>query len=226
MWYPANPIERELAWALSGANFARYFRTVLGAELFVPQRDGDEPYGYEVSGRTFLPVFTSEEGMFAVLGAEPAAATVTSFARLREGWPAPQWWLAINPGLPIEAYLPVTAVEPAARGELLPKSDPEVLVERLADTDWAPWPPGGAGGALADAVASGDGAAYLDALLDGTATVPAAREVSEGELGEFVRTAVAGPPAPGAEFPFAPAATGPDPAAIEAFTTPELCASA
>src|SRR5690606_4915710 len=110
---------------------------------------------------------------------------VARYEELRDLWPAPEWRLAINPGLPIAAYLPVDLVEPGARGELVPKLSPEVVIHPLGDGQWEPWPPGGANQALLDAVSHADGAEYLDALLDSTVTVPTTRRISEAEVDDL-----------------------------------------
>jgi|ADGO01.1.fsa_nt_gi hypothetical protein len=134
VWHPANVIERAMAWALATGNYARYFTAFTGADLYLPRRAGDDPDGYgepvtaELAGRTVLPVFTSDEGLLAAYADQlPDLIVVVSYEDLRDDWPSPQWRLAINPGSPIEAYLPVDLVDPGARGELGP-GDPDVLI--------------------------------------------------------------------------------------------------
>lgn len=239
MWYPENPIERELAWALSGRNYARYFRAFADAPLYLPFRpdeSADGPAVTEAYGWPVLSVFTSEAGVLATWG-EPVDWVVTSFPQMRDSWPEPAWRLAINPGLPIEAVLPVTAVEQVMQGELIPGPDSEVVIRPLLDGDWEPWPPGGANEALLAAAERGDGAEYLDALLASVVIVPTSRPISEPEVLEFAQaqpyrqeggslpewareqlaqTGVRQEVLDG-EFPWRPRATDPEPT-IEMFT--------
>jgi hypothetical protein len=191
VWYPANTAERAMAWALSTGNYTRYFRAFTRTDLFLPSREGGDPDGLgepitaEVAGHTVLPVFTSDEGLLAVYAAQPPEViVVTRYEDLRDGWPSPQWRLAINPGLPIEAYLPVELVELAVRDELSP-FDPRLLIGRLGNLEWEPWPPGGPQQALLDAVERSDGAEYLDALRDCMVILPTTRPVSAVEVDEF-----------------------------------------
>jgi hypothetical protein len=65
LWYPDNLVERELAGALAGAGFARYFRVFLQAQLWVPvvavSGEQDERWDQvtrEVLGESVVPVFT------------------------------------------------------------------------------------------------------------------------------------------------------------------------
>lgn len=248
VWHPANSKERAMAWALSTGDYARYFRAFTRADLFLPRRAEGDPDGpgapvtAEVAGHTVLPVFTSDEGLLtAFAGQPPDRIVVARYEELREAWPSPRWRLAINPGSPIEAYLPVELVEPGTRGELTPRHDPDVVIRPLGDEGWEPWPPGGANQALLDAVARGDGAEYLDALLDCTVTVPTTRRVSPAELDEFARVKLHHPgPGPvdeptrrmlielgvppeavDREFPWQLATGRPEPT-VEVFTQPEF----
>lgn len=52
----------------------------------------------------------------------------------------------------------VTAVEAAARGEVLPRYDSGLIIRRPGDDEWREWPPGGPSETLLDAVSLGDGA--------------------------------------------------------------------
>jgi hypothetical protein len=62
--------------------------------------------------------FTSPAALGACLGASAATFRVVPFRELAADWPNFEWWLAINPGLPIEAYLPSWFVSQLNRGEV------------------------------------------------------------------------------------------------------------
>lgn len=236
-----------MAWALSTGNYARYFQAFTRAELFLPRRaDGDQdgpgtPITAEVGGHTVLPVFTSDEGLLTAFAAQPPEViAVARYEELRDNWPSPRWRLAINPGLPIEAYLPVDLVEPGTRGELT-RHDPDLMIWRPGEGEWEPWPPGGPNQALLDAVRHSDGAEYLDALRNCTVTLPTTRRVSAAELDEFARVRLhhrgpgpvsehtrrvlaelgVSPEAVDREFPWQFAAGRPEPT-VEVFTRPEF----
>ena len=54
----------------------------------------------------------------ASLGPAARRYAVTSYPELSRYWPVPEWRLAVNPGHPIDAWLPVEAVAEAAAGTL------------------------------------------------------------------------------------------------------------
>lgn len=179
-WQPANETEAAMARAMSDDDRQEFFRLVVTAPLYLPQvvtDRGDEQtfITADFVGRTVLPVFTSVEALSAFAG----AYTTTSYAELRQKWPTPEWWLAVNPGYPIDAYTPIDAVAAAARGELAVQTAGEAVVDAMVedieavsmflDTDEA----------LSAAAARGDAAGYLDALLDAMVVVPTTREVAD-----------------------------------------------
>lgn len=147
-WYPANTTEREMAWALSGGNVRRYFRAFQAADIYLPYRiarddpEDWEPVTRQMLGYTVMPVCTSDESMTDALYEDVDGHIVIGYQQLLGVWPEPQWRLAINPGLPIEAYLPVTAVEAAARGEVLPRYDSGLIIRRPGEDEWREWPAG------------------------------------------------------------------------------------
>lgn len=217
-WVPANRVERRLAWALTTGDLGRYFRVLASAELFQAwgRPGGDGPDGrelvtVEVDGSTALPVFTSYEAMAGAVSAAAEAAALTSYPRLREAWPDPGWLLAVDPGLPIEAYLRLDVVERGRRGEVGP-DDPDLVIGRLGSGDWRPWPEG-PHEALLEAVALGDAAEYLDALLDSMVTMATTRPAAGPE--DYL----------GPEFPWRPVGPAGSPV-VEVFTDPDACAAA
>lgn len=185
-WQPANDTERAMAEALARDDRAEFFRIVAAADLYLPQRAaaGTEPgeqefVTAELFGQTVLPVFTSVEGMAATVAGLADAYTVTSYPELRERWPVPQWQLALNPGFPIDAYLPVAAVDAAARGELTVPTAGEAIVDAMAEQ-----PPAARAAALdphralVEAAGRADATGYVDVLLDSVVVVPTTRVVS------------------------------------------------
>jgi hypothetical protein len=122
-WEPANEAERALAQALAAGDQREFFRVLSTVDLYLPQlaadsgADGVQAFiTAVVFERTFLPVFTSVETMARQVAGVADSYTVTNYAELRSKWPSDQWRLAINGGSPLEAYLPVEAVEEAAAG--------------------------------------------------------------------------------------------------------------
>jgi hypothetical protein len=224
LWFPDNLVERELAWALTGADFARFFQVFLQAQLWVPVRavsgEQDErwdPVTREVLGETVVPVFTSDTGLLAVMGDETAELYVSEWDQLQVTWPDPAWRLAINPGLPIQAYLPIDRVAAAAGDELLPGTDSSVLVQSLDEGHWTPWPPGGPEQAMREWAEIGDGAEYLAALLSCMVFMPTTRVVSPEEVAEAHRRSLLG-----GEPARLPLRTVGPPDMLEVFTNQEL----
>ncbi len=200
--------------ALTDDDRAEFFRILATAELYLPQVGADEAVADEGEGQTFitgefagqtvLPVFTSVEALAAFAG----AYTTTSYTELREKWPKPDWWLAVNPGYPIDAYLPVEAVEAAARGELEIQTAGEAVVDAMAGDPEAASELLDTDGALRAAAVRADATGYIEALLDAMVVVPTMREVADPE--EILEE----------DFPWLVAGT-PDAPAIEVFTSAE-----
>lgn len=233
MWSPANRAERALAWAISPRDYPRYFRVLATIDLLQPLGpeskgllrrrlvDGRQPITVKDAGRTVLPVFTSFEAMdmamekltqAGVLDADVVeAGAVVRLPYLRETWPNPRWWLAIDPWFPIGAYLKMDAINRALRDEVAEPDDPEILVGDLTSGEWEPWPEG-ANQAVLQAVERGEAAEYLDALMDLMVTISTTREVTGDDW-------------PGAGYPWRPIGSPPD-QVVEVFTDPEACAAA
>src|SRR5262249_3627591 len=69
-------------------------------------------------GRTHILAFTSAQAMNACLAEPGTSARRVPYSELAAGWPNAEWWLAINPGLPIEGYLPAWFVAQLSRGDV------------------------------------------------------------------------------------------------------------
>ncbi|MEU1751839.1 SseB family protein [Micromonospora matsumotoense] len=135
-WQPANDTERALLRAARDDDRPEFFRILTRVELFLPQLRDDDPDGdsqrfvtMDLFGQPFLPVFTSLEAMVPQVAGVADAYTVTGYDELCARWPVAGWRLAVNPGTPLDAYLPVEAVRAAADGELAVPAGAELLTE-------------------------------------------------------------------------------------------------
>lgn len=123
-WEPATEAEVALAAALKVNDQEGYFRILSRLELFLPvsadSLAGRAPMGWgtwSTGGRTHVLAFTSPTAMRICLGESAASARQLRYAELASAWPSAEWWLAVNPGLPIEGYLPAWFVAQLARGD-------------------------------------------------------------------------------------------------------------
>jgi len=73
---------------------------------------------WTTGNRTHVLAFTSPGSLLACLNEPGGSYRVLPFHRLAAEWPNYEWWLAVNPGLPIEAYLPSWFVAQLTRGEV------------------------------------------------------------------------------------------------------------
>lgn len=127
-WEPANDTERLLALALLNGDPRGYFEALADAVLYLPAFTAPGPQQVvtcRIGEHAYLIVFTSPEGMASRLSGVDAFRT-TSYQELAEKWPDETWMLAVNPGLPIESYMPIHVVPDGAAGRLLlpPVFDP------------------------------------------------------------------------------------------------------
>jgi hypothetical protein len=225
-WEPANETERAMARAALAGDRREYFRILAGADLYLPQLLGDSEGEQrfitgELFGVTVLAVFTSVEALAFAAGTVADSYTVTSYPELRRKWPNPTWRLAVNPGLPLDAYVPIEAVEGAAIGDLTVPTMAEVLVEAADDQDLSDrmeaepldLEPEQVDAALLEAATGGDVGRYVEILLGALVLIPTEREVSDPD--EILQ--------PG--FPWRHAGTPENPA-IEIFTSIESLARA
>ncbi len=127
VWEPANQLEQQLRDALRDGDQDTYFALVSGAELFVPLPPGEADsvmanqsnFTWPTStreGRTHLLAYTSAEAARTCLGPAYEHFLRITMADMARGWPDPEWWLAINSGLPIEGYLPAWFVAQLTSG--------------------------------------------------------------------------------------------------------------
>ena len=229
-WEPANDVESAMAQALTDGNRKEYFRLLSASPLYLPveaapgpDTDEDAPQRFatwELMGHKYLIAYTSPESL--TLSVSVPAYTVTDYAELREKWPVPEWRLAINPGLPLDCYLPVEAVQEAADGGLVvptvtevvdqAATDPEVEAATRAIHERARTlvePDNPVERDLLAAIEAGDAQAYLEVLLSAPVLLPTAWHVSNPNQLEEVG------------FPWRPA-TGLEAPTIEMFTSEKL----
>src|SRR6185436_599778 len=109
-----------------------YFRILSGVDLLLPVSAdalaGLAPLGWgtwSTGGRTHVLAFTSTASLQSCLADYTGSARRVPYAELANTWPNLEWWLAVNPGLPIEGYLPAWFVAQLSRGDLrLPTRGP------------------------------------------------------------------------------------------------------
>src|ERR1051325_7377653 len=131
-WEPATDAERAMRDALRTDDQESYFRILAGVDLLLPVSAdalaGLAPLGWgtwSTGGRTHVLAFTSPSALQACLADYTGSARRVAYSELAETWPNLEWWLAVNPGLPIEGSLPAWFVAQLARGDVrLPKRGP------------------------------------------------------------------------------------------------------
>ena len=131
MWEPSNEIEHRLREALRGEDQDGYFRILAQIELVLPlsyedaNGSGADTWAtWTTDDRTHILAFTSEAALQVCLRDNAGASRRVGFAALAESWPDEEWWLAVNPGLPIEGYLPAWFVSQVAQGMTTVPADP------------------------------------------------------------------------------------------------------
>src|SRR5262245_21219414 len=124
-WEPATEAEAAMRDALRVTDQELYFRILARSELLLPVSPdalaGRAPLGWGTwnsGGRTHVLAFTSAEAMRVCLAEHSGSARKIAYHELAGAWPNEDWWLAVNPGLPIEGYLPPWFVTQLARGDV------------------------------------------------------------------------------------------------------------
>ncbi|MEU8821450.1 SseB family protein [Actinoplanes sp. NPDC048796] len=131
-WEPATDAEVAMRDALRTDDQESYFRILSGVDLLLPVSAdalaGLAPLGWgtwSTGGRTHVLAFTSTAALQACLADYTGSARRVPYQELANTWPNLEWWLAVNPGLPIEGYLPAWFVAQLSRGDLrLPTRGP------------------------------------------------------------------------------------------------------
>jgi SseB protein N-terminal domain len=124
-WEPATEAEAAMRDALRMSDQELYFRILARTELYLPVSAdalaGRTAMGWGTwnsGGRTHVLSFTSPDAMRLCLAENAGSARKIVFPELAATWPNHEWWLAVNPGLPIEGYLPPWFVTQLARGDV------------------------------------------------------------------------------------------------------------
>jgi hypothetical protein len=144
-WDPATEAEAAMRDALLASDQELYFQILARSELVLPVSPealaGRAPMGWgtwTTSNRTHVLAFTSPAALYACLNEPGATYRTMPFATLASGWPNYEWWLAVNPGLPIEAYLPSWFVAQLTRGDVrLPGRTMGAARARMTQSDLA-----------------------------------------------------------------------------------------
>lgn len=205
VWQPANEVELALLNAVSEGDARGYARTVLSAPLYVPMPPTVDTEGWLEFVRALeldfphVQAFTSLEGMSTVVTPFVSQYHEGDFAALARFWPDPDVVLAINPGLPISAVLPLNALTALAEGDesVLPAADLADAVSEEAQNrvrqaclaelgggtpPVGPEPAGELETRLAGAADRGDAGAFLETLLDAEVVVPTTTAVENPDL--------------------------------------------
>ncbi|CCH15477.1 SseB family protein [Micromonospora lupini] len=124
-WEPATEAEVAMRDALRANDQELYFRLLSRTDLLLPVStpapSGQASAGWgtwTTGGRTHVLAFTSAAALRACLGEHGGTNRRVPFTDLALGWPNHEWWLAVNPGLPVEGYLPAWFVSQLSRGDV------------------------------------------------------------------------------------------------------------
>lgn len=204
-WQPANEVELQLATALATEDSSAYAQAVLAAPLYLPVPPGADTAGWPELLRELdldfphVLAFTSLAGMGTVLGKYVEEYHEGDFPTLARFWPDPTVPLALNPGLPISAVVPLNVLTALADGNESLVSAGEVA-DAMAEESQArirqaclaelgavaspagPEPAGELEIALATAARQGDINEFVATLLESEVVVPTATTVVDPDL--------------------------------------------
>src|SRR3954465_2577406 len=153
-WEPATDAEVAMRNALRTDDQESYFRILAGVDLLLPVSAdalaGLAPLGWgtwSTGGRTHVLAFTSPSALQACLADYTGSARRVAYGELADTWPNLEWWLAVNPGLPIEGYLPAWFVAQLSRGDVRlptrgPAKDPNQPGNKIPDLQSVATPDG------------------------------------------------------------------------------------
>jgi hypothetical protein len=143
-WEPATEAELAMHNALVASDQELYFRILARTEILLPVSAealaGRAPMGWgtwTTGNRTHVLAFTSPEALWVCLNDPSGSYRSVPFHALASEWPNYEWWLAVNPGLPVEAYLPSWFVSQLTRDEERRPDRPVGTRARMAQSDLA-----------------------------------------------------------------------------------------
>lgn len=209
-WQPATELERRMDAALYSGSQEAYFRLLSDADVIIPIApdliegviaNKVQPTWQinESDGRTMVEVYTSAAAMRARLGDRYEHFMTLKFREIAASWPDPDWWLIVDPGLPIQGVLPSWFVRQIAGGDSRPP---------MAGAGGPPTM-GGAGGA------GGAGSTVASAAPAGTAApttaIPIVPDPPAGQAGPGAPVTPAAPGTPAASGDHLRPASGPQP---------------
>ncbi|GIL28630.1 hypothetical protein [Actinocatenispora comari] len=206
-WQPAGDVQAALRLAVERGDDRGYLDLLLDTPLYLPSAADSG------AAARFATVAVDDQVHLVAFTAAPTPAPrgggwrVTSYLDLAQRWPDPSWRLVVDPGTPIEAYLPAPSAEAVGGAVRLPA--------RPAPTEPAaePFRPLNAlETALYEAVAADDRDAVFAALAADGAVVWMA--TGTGELR---------PTDPGFAWPVAPVDDG---LGVRVYTAPRRAADA
>ncbi len=209
-WEPATDAEVAMRDALRTDDQESYFRILAGVDLLLPVSAdalaGLAPLGWgtwSTGGRTHVLAFTSQEALHACLSDYTGSSRRVPYTELANTWPNLEWWLAVNPGLPIEGYLPAWFVAQLARGDLrLPTRGPGRDVHGTSKIQEL-----GAAALAASRAGDGPGGPTYDAPAAAAAGYPVQPAGSPGLPPPGGSAGATGVPQPGPGQPARPAMT-------------------
>ncbi|MFG2038960.1 SseB family protein [Dactylosporangium sp. NPDC048998] len=123
-WEPATEAEVAMRDALRTNDQEQYFRILARTDVLLPiapdgSASSEGGWGtWTTEGRTHVLAFTSPSALHECLAGHPGTHRRVPFRDLAGIWPNVDWWLAVNPGLPIEGYLPSWFVTQISRGDV------------------------------------------------------------------------------------------------------------
>ena len=144
-WDPATEAEAAMRDALAASDQEHYFRILARCELLLPVSAealaGRAPMGWgtwTTGNRTHVLAFTSPTALLCLPERTGRLVPVDALpCTWRVEWPNYEWWLAVNPGLPIEAYLPSWFVSQLTRGDVRLPGRTMGARARMAQSDLA-----------------------------------------------------------------------------------------
>jgi len=118
-WEPATESERRMQDVLRQGDQESYFLLLSRGDLYIPVAPGNSAWAtWSTEDRTHVLAFTSDSALRACLREHAGPHRRVRVEELVHTWPDDEWWLAVNPGLPIEGYLPAWFVKQVSTGDV------------------------------------------------------------------------------------------------------------